>query len=344
GELIPGFGTIASAADPGTIACGNWLYAGYYVPADDGTGVVMPAVKRRGQKDPGGYGFYPYWGFTWPANRRLLYNRASARPDGTPWAENKKVIWWDPTADTGKTDDEGNPVLGKWVGFDVPDFSATKAPDAKADPAKTSLGAQSGTDPFIMRSDGKGGLFAPRAEGPFPEHYEPLESPVENPISSQQINPVIKLWDTDAGEDIGDNVGNSEEYPIVCTTYRLCEHWQTGTMSRTLPWLAECQPDMFVEMGEELAQEKGIKNGDQVIVTSARGRLEVVALVTKRWRRFEIQSNGEKKTVDEVGMPWHFGWQGIATGDVANDLTAHVGDANTMIPEYKAFLVNVRKA
>jgi formate dehydrogenase-N alpha subunit len=329
GDLIPSFGTIASAADPGTIACGNWLFGGYFFPADDGTGAVMPAVKRRGQKDDGGYGFYPYWGFTWPANRRILYNRASARPDGTPWAENKKVIWWD--AD-----------LGKWTGFDVPDFSATKAPDAKADPAKTGLGAQAGTDPFIMKSDGKGWLFAPSGlnEGPFPEHYEPLESAIENPVSSVQNNPVIKLWDTDADKDIGDKVGTADEFPIICSTYRLCEHWQTGTMSRTLPWLAECQPDMFVEIGEELAQEKGIGNGDKVIVASARGQIEVVAVVTKRWRPFQL--NGKK--VHQVGMPWHFGWQGLATGDIANDLTAHIGDGNTMIPEYKVFLVDVRKA
>jgi len=329
GEVLSSFGTIASAADPGTIACGNWLFAGYFAEADDGTGAVMPAVKRRGQKDPSGYGFYPYWGFTWPANRRIIYNRASARPDGTPWAENKKVIWWDEEA-------------GEWTGYDVPDFSKTKAPDAKADPAKTGLGAQAGTDPFIMKSDGKGWLFAPSSlnEGPFPEHYEPLESPVQNPISSQQNNPVIKLWDTARGEDIGDNVGTADQFPIVCSTYRLCEQWQTGPMSRNLPWLAECQPDMFLEISEELAQEKGIKNGDQVIVRSARGQIQMVAMVTKRWKPFRI--NG--KQVHQVGMPWHYGWQGLATGDVANDLTAHVGDGNTMIPEYKVFLVDVRKA
>jgi formate dehydrogenase major subunit len=341
-EVIPGFATIASAADPGTIACGNWLFSGYFAPADDGTGVSMPAVQRRGQKDPGDYGFYPYWGFTWPANRRVLYNRASARPDGTPWAENKKVIWWDASADSGQKDAQGNPILGKWVGHDVPDFPPTKKPDAKADPAKTGLSAQAGTDPFIMKADGKGWLFAPKGlnDGPLPEHYEPLESPIKNPISSVQNNPVIKLWDTDADKDIGDKVGTAEQFPIICSTYRLAEQWQTGPMSRNLPWLAECQPDMFVEIGEELAREKGINNGDQVIVASARGHIQVVALVTKRWRPFQV--NGKK--VHQVGMPWHYGWQGLATGDIANDLTAHVGDANTMIPEYKVFLVDVRKA
>jgi formate dehydrogenase major subunit len=342
GEVIPGFATIVSAADPTTIACGNWLFSGYFAPADNGDGVSMPAVKRRGQKDPGDYGFYPYWGFTWPANRRVLYNRASARPDGTPWAENKKVIWWDATADSGTKDAQGNPILGKWTGYDVPDFPLTKKPDAKADPAKTGLSAQAGTDPFIMKADGKGWLFAPKGlnEGPLPEHYEPLESPIKNPISSQQNNPAIKLWDTDADKDIGDKVGTADQFPIVCSTYRLCEQWQTGPMSRNLPWLAECQPDMFLEIGEELAGEKGIKKGDQVIVTSARGQIQMVAVVTKRWQPFQI--NGTK--VHQVGMPWHYGWQGLATGDIANDLTAHVGDANTMIPEYKVFLVDVKKA
>jgi formate dehydrogenase major subunit len=329
GEVIPGFGTIAKAADPGTIACGNWLYSGYFVPADDGTGATMPGVKRRGQKDPGGMGFYPYWGFTWPANRRVLYNRASARPDGTPWAENKKVIWWDEEA-------------GKWTGYDVPDFSATKPPDAEADPAGTGLAAHSGTDPFIMKSDGKGWLFAPSsvADGPFPEHYEPLESPVRNPMSSVQNNPAITLYDTASDEDIGDRVGTAEQFPIICTTYRVCEQWQAGAMSRNLPWLAEVQPDMFVEIGKELAEQKGIENGDEVIVSSARGEIRAVALVTPRWQSMNV--NGKK--VHHLGMVWHFGWQGLATGDIANDLTPHVGDANTRIPEYKAFLVDVRKA
>lgn len=329
GEVISGFGTIAKAADPSTIACGNWLYSGYWALADDGSGATVPAVKRRGQTDPGGLGFYPYWGFTWPANRRVLYNRASARPDGTPWAENKKVIWWDEET-------------GKWTGYDVPDFSATKPPDAEADPAGTGLAAQSGTDPFIMKSDGKGWLFAPSSvrDGPFPEHYEPLESPVENAMSSVQNNPAIALYTTDIDEEIGDRVGTRDQFPIVCTTYRVCEQWQAGAMSRTLPWLAEVQPDMFVEISKELAREKGIENGDEVIVTSARGEIRAVALVTGRWRPMNV--NGGQ--VHEIGMIWHFGWQGLATGDVANDLTPHIGDANTRIPEYKAFLVDVRKA
>jgi formate dehydrogenase major subunit len=342
GKTIPGFATIASAANPDAIACGCWIFSGYFADADDGTGAKMPAAKRRGQTDADGRGIYPYWGFAWPANRHILYNRASARPDGTPWSDNKKLIWWDPNADSGTKDAQGNPVLGKWVGYDVPDFAVTKKPTAKADLTKTGLSAQSGTDPFLMKADGKGWLFAPKGlnEGPLPEHYEPVESPIRNPLSTVQNNPVIKLWDTDADQDIGDSRGTADRFPIVCTTYRLTEHWQTGSMSRTLPWLAETQPDMFVEMSKELAEEKGIGNGDQVIVSSARGQIQVVALVTARWRPLNL--NGQK--VHQVGMPWHYGWQGLATGDVANDLTPHVGDGNTMIPEYKAFLVDVRKA
>jgi formate dehydrogenase major subunit len=218
----------------------------------------------------------------------------------------------------------------------------TKKPTAKADLTKTGLAAQSGTDPFIMKADGKGWLFAPKGlvEGPLPEHYEPLESPVKNPLTSVQNNPLIKVFDTDADQDIGDKVGTSAEFPIICTTFRLTEHWQTGTMSRTLPWLAEAQPEMFLEISKELATEKGIGNGDQIIVSSARGEIRMVAMVTGRWKPMNI--NGQQ--VHQVGMPWHYGWQGLATGEIANDLTPHVGDANSMIPEYKAFLVDVKKA
>jgi formate dehydrogenase major subunit len=309
--------TFAVLQDNGATACGIWIYAGYFAPADDGTGTLMPATKRRGQKDPGGLGMHPFWAFSWPANRRIIYNRASADPGGKPWAEDKKLIWWDETQK-------------KWVGYDVPDFVATKAP---TDPG--------GKDPFIMRVDGKGGLFAALNEGPFPEHYEPVETPVEkNPFSSRMHNPVVKIWKTDAGKSIGDNWGKQKDYPIVATTYRVVEHWQAGGMSRWLEWLTECQPEMFIEMSKELAREKGIQNGDQVKIRSARGEIQAVALVTARYKPFQV----EGKTVHQIGMPWHFGWGGLAKGAIANDLTPHVGDGNTTIPEYKAFLVDVKKA
>jgi len=342
GEVLDSFSKIASAADPGTIACGNWIYSGYFFPRDDGAGNSLPSVQRRGQKDAGDMGFYSYWGWTWPANRRILYNRASAKPEGTPWADNKKVIWWDATLDSGKKDAQGNPIYGKWTGYDVPDFPDTKAPTAKGDPTKTGLNTQSGTDAFIMQSDGKGWLMATSGckDGPFPEHYEPLESPVANQMSGMQNNPLLKVWNTDAAQEVGDIVGQVDKFPIVCTTYRLTEMWQTGSMTRNLPWLVELQPNMFVEIGKELAAEKGIKNGEQVVVSSARGEIQAVAVVTARWKPFRI--NG--KAVHEIGMPWHYGWKGLATGAIANDLTPHAGDCNSGIPEYKAFLVDIRKA
>jgi formate dehydrogenase major subunit len=329
GSLIPGFATIATAANPEAVACGCWIYGGYFADADDGEGRKMPAAKRRGRKDPGGMGMFPFWGFAWPANRHILYNRCSARPDGTPWAEGKKLIWWDA-------------AQKKWTGYDVPDFAPTKAPDAKADPLGKALAAQAGTDPFIMRPDGKGWLFAPAgmAEGPFPEHYEPLESPVGNLLSKTQNNPLAKVWTSDADKEIGNKLGTADRYPVVCTTYRVTEHWQSGTMSRNLPWLAETNPELFVEISRELAGEKGIRKGDRVALSTARGRITAVAVVTARLKPMTVDG----KKVHVIGLPWHYGWQGIATGAVANDLTHHVGDANTAIPEYKAFLVDVAKA
>jgi formate dehydrogenase major subunit len=296
----------------------------------------MPASKRRGQKDPSGLGLYPFYAYAWPLNRRIVYNRCSADASGKPWPGGKDLIWWDPKADSGTKDAEGKPVLGKWVGWDVPDFVATRAPDAPG-----------GKDPFIMRPDGKGGFFAAMNEGPLPTHYEPVESPTTNVLyPNRAVNPTVKVWGTDAGNEVGDSIGTPDKFPIVATTYRVCEHWQAGGMSRWLEWLVEAQPEMFVELSEELAHEKGIRGGDMVKVRSARGEIEMKAVVTKRFKPFQV--NG--KTVHQVGMPWHFGWGGggpleaLGQGPVANDLTPHVGDANTTIPEYKAFLVDVEKA
>ncbi len=285
--------------DDGSTACGNWLY-NYYTQEGN-------LAKRRVTEDPSGIGLYPQWGWAWPVNRRIIYNRASVHPvTGEPWDKEHPVIVWDP-------------VAKKWKG-DVPD---------------------GGTPPntihaFIMKPEGHARIFGfGRADGPFPEHYEPWESPVANILSGAQINPVAKVW-----ASAMDYKGEAEKYPIVGSTYRLTEHMQAGAMTRNLPWLVELQPELFVEMSEELAAEKGIKGGDRVIVESARGQVEGIAIVTKRFRPFNI--NGQ--TVHEIGVPWHWGYSGIATGDSANVLTPHIGDANTMIPEYKAFLCDVRKA
>lgn len=321
GDMLKTFGHLQA---DGKTACGNWLYVGYYYPMSDGEGNTLPASKRRGQKDPGGLGIYPYYAYSWPVNRRIIYNRCSADSQGNPWPGGRELIWWDE-------------AQGKWTGYDVPDFAATKGP---GDPGFN--------DPFIMKTDGKGWLFGALNEGPFPTHYEPIESPVGNALyPNQPKNPAVKIWRTNEGQEVGDNWGSSDQFPIVATTYRVCEHWQAGGMSRWLEWLVEAHPDMFVEMSEQLAQQKGIKNGDMVRVTSARGELQAVAIVTKRFQPFQV--NGQ--TVHQVGMPWHFGWGGgdpeheaLAKGDAANKLTPHVGDANTTIPEYKAFLVDVEKA
>jgi formate dehydrogenase major subunit len=185
-----------------------------------------------------------------------------------------------------------------------------------------------------MKPEGFARIFGfGRADGPLPEHYEPWESPVDNIMSGQQINPAITIW---RPEERGDRA----KYPIVCSTYRLCEHWQGGQMTRNMPWVIEAQPEPFCEMSEELAESKGITNGDRVIVESARGQVNVVALVTKRFKPFQM--NGQ--IVHQVGVIWHWGYIGLSKGDSANVLTSHIGDPNTTIPEYKAFLVDVRKA
>ncbi|HNR52323.1 MAG TPA: molybdopterin dinucleotide binding domain-containing protein, partial [Deltaproteobacteria bacterium] len=271
-----------------------------------------------------GLGFYHNWAWCWPMNRRIIYNRASVDKKGQPFAKDKPVIWW-------------SPLKKAWLG-DVPDGGG--GPGAK--------------HPFIMVPHGRAQLFsASMTDGPFPEHYEPLESQVRNTISAAQVSPVIMRWDKKVQEEVCDPMlvegcnaavfgcEEAPEFPIVCTTYRVVEHWQTGQMTRWLPWLTELVPNQFVEMSEEFAKEKGIRNGELVRVTSIRNREGIIAnaYVTKRFKPFII--NGE--TVHQVGMTWHFGYKGLVTGANANDLSPFVGDANTMIPEYKAFLVNVEK-
>lgn len=314
GKQVAKFGDLK---DDGSTCSGNWVLCGMY--PEDGKNLT----QRRDNKDTkGNIGSYLNWSYAWPANRRILYNRASADLKGNPWSKDKAVIWWDPLAV-----DEATGKLGKWVGYDVPDFKGTVAPNAED-------GIFIGSRPFIMRPDCLGGLFAAMNEGPLPEHYEPWDTPLtKNPFSSQFLNPVVKVWRPE-------EKGTPDKYPIVATTYRVSEHWQAGAMTRNIPWLAELFPNMFVEIGEDLAEQNGIKNGDEVIIESARGSIKAYAMVTNRFKAFEI----EGREVHQVGLPWHFGYQGIATGDIANKLTPHIGDGNTMMPEYKAFLVNVRRA
>jgi len=305
GELVPSF---AMLKEDGTTSSGCWIYAGSFT--QDGVNKSKKRIKEKS-----GIGLNPDWAWSWPVNRRILYNRASVDLNGKPYNPNLPVVQWDG-------------VDKKWKG-DVVDSPATIPP----------LGMDGGKLPFIMNEEGVGRLWTMKLEdGPFPEHYEPYESPIaRHPLNSQPFNPVCKIFkgSMDKRAEPG-----SEEFPIICSTYRVTEHWQTGSMSRTLPWLAEAQPELFVEISKELAAEKGIKNGDRVVVRSARGEIKAVAMVTARWKPMTIDG----KKVHQIGMPWHYGWQGLATGDVTNDITPHVGDGNTTIPEYKAFLVDIRKA
>ncbi len=316
GDLATNF--VSLQAD-GSTSCGCWIYSGSYTQKE---GKIINMMARRGKEDPTGLGLFPNWAWAWPVNRRILYNRASVDPSGNPWDPKRAVIKWNATKENPQT---GKP--GVWEG-DVPDGPAPPLADEKA-----------GKLPFIMRADGVGAIFGPGlADGPFPEHYEPLECPIEaNPMSKQRINPAIHplLAEKFASCDV--------RYPFVASTYRMTEHWQTGVMTRHTPWLLEMQPQMFVELSKELAAEKGIKNGEKVTVSSSRGSLWAIAVVTERFKPFKVMNT----TIHQVGLPWHFGWQypvDGSGGDSANLLTPFIGDPNTSIPESKAFMVNIEKA
>jgi formate dehydrogenase major subunit len=316
--------------DDGSTACGCWIYAGIR-PAEgrnlararqaDPEPAQPPGPNRQA---PSPFVHHLGWGFASPANRRVLYNRASADPSGRPWSEAKRLIAWDAEQ-------------GRWTGSDVPDFPLRKAPDAPGDPDGRGVDAHSGADPFLMQGDGRGWLFAPTGlkDGPLPTHYEPVESPVGNMLYGQAINPVADLWPRD------DNQRHREgdrRYPYVITTYRLTEHHTAGAMTRWLPWLAELQPALFCEIGSELAAEKGVRNGDWVTISTARGEVEARALVTERIKPLRLG----RRRVHQVGLPWHWGYQGLSRGDVANDLTALVADPNVTIHEAKAFTCDLR--
>jgi len=314
GALVTNF---TALKDDGTTACGNWLYSGTWAggtnqmanrdPRDVGTGGVI---------HPAGIGVYGMWGYSWPLNRRIVYNRASVYqtgPDeGAPLAPDKWVIRWD-----------GSKYIN---GGDVVDGYATAKPSAYY--------------PFIMRNDGVGRLMAVKGlvEGPFPEHYEPKETPLKaNPLTNGKgplIDPCVYVYPGTAFANPGD-----PNYPIVATTYRLTEHFHGGGLTRNLPWLSQLMPEPFVELSQELAAAKGLRNGDKVVVSSARGAITIRACVTRRFKPFQM--NGQ--VVHQVGLPWHWGFASLSPGASANVLTPHIGDANTRIPEYKAFLVNLRK-
>jgi len=308
-------------AEDGSTACGCWIYCGVYA---DG---VNQAARRKPFRQQSWVA--PEWGWAWPANRRLLYNRASADPEGNPWSERKAYVWWDAKA-------------GEWVGHDVADFVADKAPTYRAPEDARGPDAINGDDPFIMQADGKGWLFAPSGltDGPLPTHYEPQDSPVTNPLYGQQRNPVRQVMPPRAANlyhPTGDEPGASV-FPYVATTYRLTEHHTAGGMSRWLPYLAELQPEMFCEVSPELAAEVGLENGGWATIVSARQVIEARVLVTDRMTPLKV----EGRTVHQIGLPYHWGPNGYASGDAANEL-AHLGlEPNVHIQEVKAFTVDVR--
>jgi formate dehydrogenase major subunit len=302
GEQLAGF---AQLRDDGTTSCGNWIYGGCWSQAGNLT-------ARRDNSDPSGLGQTLNWGFAWPANRRIIYNRASCDPAGKPWDASRSVIKW----------------LGdKWGGNDVPDMRPDAAPEE-------------GVMPFIMTPEGVARLFAPgMAEGPFPEHYEPFETPLDknpfHPTNAKALNnPATRVYKGDM-----EVFGKAKDYPYVATTYRLTEHYHYW--SKHVKINAILQPEQFVEIGEELAKEKGIAAGDRVKVSSMRGHIKAVAVVTKRIKGLDVDG----KKVHTIGIPIHWGFKGLTKpGFIANTLTPFVGDANSQTPEFKAFLVNIEKA
>jgi formate dehydrogenase major subunit len=304
----------------GSTACGCWIYSGIYEDA-------VNQARRRDPGDleaPGGW-VSPEWAWAWPANRRILYNRASADPEGRPWSERKRFVWWDEEQ-------------GSWTGYDVPDFPPDKRPDYRAPKDAEAMDAISGDDPFMMMADGRGWLYSPSGltDGPLPAHYEPVESPVPNLLYPELgANPAAIRWKRPENPY---NPTGDERYPIVATTFRLTEHHTAGGMSRNLPWLGELQPEMFVELDPRLAADRGIEDGGWLTLLTERGEIEARAKVTERIRPLRVDG----RLLHQVGLPWHWGYSGPYTGDSANDAAVLSGDPNVTIQESKAFTCNVR--
>ncbi|MBA9051627.1 formate dehydrogenase major subunit [Streptomyces costaricanus] len=305
----------------GSTTCGCWIYCG--VRAD--------GVNQAARRKPGGEQDWvaAEWAWAWPANRRVLYNRASADPEGRPWSERKALVWWD--ADKGE-----------WSGHDVPDFKKDKAPGYQPDEDATGPEALSGRDPFIMQADGKAWLYVPSGltDGPLPAHYEPQDSPFPNLLYDQQRNPVRQLMPTlpdNRYQPSGDERG-SQVYPYVATTYRLTEHHTAGGMSRWQPYLAELQPEFFCEVSPELAAERGLEHTGWATIVSARGVIEARVLVTDRMAPLTVHG----RRLHQVGLPYHWGPNGYTTGDAANELLHLSLDPNTHIQEAKAIAVDIR--
>jgi formate dehydrogenase major subunit len=306
--------------DDGSTACGCWIYSGCYE-----NGVNQPARKKpHWEQDTH---VAPEWAWAWPANRRIIYNRASADPDGKPWSERKRYVYWN-----GE----------KWEGIDTPDFDETKPPDYVPPDDAEGPDAIAGDHPFIMQSDGRSWLFVPQGleDGPLPTHYEPHESPFDNPLYSQRANPrrqQHKDVDWDPYNPIEGEPG-AELFPYVMTTYRLTEHHTAGGMTRSIPYLAELQPAMFCEVSPELAEEVGLEHGSWATIYTTRSAIEARVLVTNRIPPLKVHG----RTTHQVGLPYHWGQRLLTAGDSANDLLHAALDPNVHIMETKAQTCGIR--
>jgi formate dehydrogenase major subunit len=313
GKVVNGY---TDLKDDGSTACGCWIYSGIY---KDGRNQCANRKSRDEQdwvaKD---------WGWAWPHNRRTLYNRASADPEGRPWSERKKYVWWDEAAK-------------KWTGYDEPDFIVDRPPSYRPAPDAKGKDTLSGTDPFLMQADGKAWLFAPLGlhEGPLPSHYEPLESVVKNALYGQQCNPVRMEYRR--AQNPLHRPYQDERFPYMLTTYRLTEHHTAGGMSRWLSWLSELQPEMFCEVSPELAAAKKLKNGGWATISTARAAIEARVLVTRRIQSLKIG----RRTFEQIGLPYHWGGNGLSRGGSANDLLCLSSDPNVSIMNSKAHTANI---
>jgi formate dehydrogenase major subunit len=320
GKLLSGYPELR---DDGSTSCGCWIYSGCFA---DG---INQTARRKPRWEQASY-VAPEWAWAWPANRRLIYNRASADPEGKPWSERKRYVWWD--------SDEG-----KWTGHDVPDFKEDKEPGYVPPDGAKAEDAIAGDHPFIMQADGRAWLYVAQGleDGPLPTHYEPQESPFANPLYSQRANP-RRQQNKDLAEDPYNPVAGepgAEVYPYVVTTYRLTEHHTAGGMTRTVPHLAELQPEMFCEVHPGLAREVGLEHGGWATIYTSRSAIEARVLVTERMRPLRMKDG---RTVHQVGLPYHWGQRGLVTGDSANDLAHMALDPNVHIQEVKAFTCGIR--
>jgi formate dehydrogenase major subunit len=317
GDALPSY---LPLENDGSTTCGCWIYAGCYADETNQTARRKPGSEQSWVA--------PEWAWAWPMNRRIIYNRASADPEGKPWSERKKYVWWDEREE-------------KWVGEDVPDFSPTKRPDYEPPDDAIAEDAIRGDSPFIMQAEGRGWIFVPAGltDGPFPTHYEPHESPFENALYNQQSNPVRQRFPRDDNpyNPSGGHPG-ARVFPYVLSTYRLTEHHTAGGMTRTVEHLSELQPEMFCEVSPELATERSLEHGGWATIVTSRTAIEARVLVTDRLKPLKVQD----RTVHQVGVPYHWGHKGLVTGDSANDLVGLALDPNVHIGEYKVLTCDVR--